>query len=349
MSNVNIRMSSNLHSDDASRHHEFTIGPWVTHWLNTTPTESKDKPCTVSSLEVDARVRGIYAEVTQTITIANPNRRSISTDLSIPLPDRAVVCGYALDIDGQMVDGVVVPKEKARVIFETEQRRMADPGLVEAVRGNVYNTRVYPVPSRGMRSVRLSYVAPLILGTNDSAILDLPMPQEHLDRRNMRIAVEKLDDHAPRISGLAGTTIEQAEHDWSVQTEESDVTPTEPVRVVLPSLPESFVLLERDNRNKIWFCASSRVTEQANDSDATCLRSLTVLWDASGSRATVDHTREIELLRAYVSAPNIEEITLVVFANYVREVQSFSSADVLVQHVMALYYDGGTAFLPLAR
>src|SRR5690348_4058772 len=61
--------------------------------------------------------------------------------------------------------GVVVEKEKARIAFEAEVRKgvgndclkciidqdlfSADPGLLEMVQGNVFRTRVYPLPPNG--------------------------------------------------------------------------------------------------------------------------------------------------------------------------------------------------------
>ncbi|CAF4372552.1 unnamed protein product, partial [Adineta steineri] len=42
------------------------------------------------------------------------------------LPNRSFVRG--LDVDGRIVDGVVVEKEKARVTFEKEVRKGVDPG-----------------------------------------------------------------------------------------------------------------------------------------------------------------------------------------------------------------------------
>ena len=111
--------------------------PWhPVPWIDTVPRESKDKPCTVDALEVTAKVKGLFSRVDTVITLRNPNGRVISCPLQFPLPDNGTVCGYALEIGGQMVDGVVVPKEKARVAFETEQRKGVYPGLVEAVKGN---------------------------------------------------------------------------------------------------------------------------------------------------------------------------------------------------------------------
>jgi hypothetical protein len=36
------------------------------------------------------------------------------------------MCGYAVDIHGMLVDGVVVEKEKARVTFEAESRKVVE-------------------------------------------------------------------------------------------------------------------------------------------------------------------------------------------------------------------------------
>ena len=317
------------------------------HWLDVTPRESKDRPCTLESLEVEARVSGIFAQVTQTIVVANPNGRPISASFAIPLPDRAVVCGYALDIDGQMIEGVVVGKEKARVAFETEQRRGADPGLVEAVRGNVYRTRVYPVPAHGRRTLMLRYTAPLLLSGTRGATLDLPMPAEHLDRRSLRIEVAMLECPAPVISGVGDASMSEAQGSWTLRRDDRDLTPGDCVRISMPELPTSFVLSERDADGTVWFCASDEGPSTTEEVPA--LTGLTVLWDVSGSRAGIDHESELGLLHAYASAPTLQSIELVAFANDIVEHVRLASADELVQHVRGLRYDGGTSFRRLAE
>lgn len=327
---------------------QLGTAPLLVHWLDTTPVDRHDKPCELESLAVQARVRGVHAEVTQTLVLANHNDRPLSVAVGIPLPDQATVTGYALDINGQLVDGVVVPKEQARVAFETEQRRGADPGLVEAVRGNVYRTRVYPVPAHGRRTVRLRYVAPLLLHADGSATLDLPMPAEHLARRNMHISVEQLGTATPQIRGLGGAQVQQSASSWGVDIDERDLKPTEPVRIDLPELPATFVLTERDDEGTVWFCASALAPRSAAG-EAAPLTSLTVLWDASGSRASQDLRRELELLQAYADAPSLQQITLVTFADHVLETQRFSRIRELIDHVRKVRYDGGTNLQELAQ
>jgi hypothetical protein len=66
-----------------------------------------------------------------------------------------VVSGYGLDVDGKIVDGVIVEKELARKAFESEvdspvvpfiyklkvRERKAGPGYLEHVVGNAFKTR----------------------------------------------------------------------------------------------------------------------------------------------------------------------------------------------------------------
>ena len=326
--------------------HSWAFMP--THWIDTVPKESADEPCRVDSLDVQMHVSGLFAEVVQTIVIANPNKRDISVPLSIPMPDRATVCGYALDIDGVMVDGVIVEKERARVVFEAEQRHQADPGLVEAVKGNVYRTRVYPVLAHGSRTMRLRYVVPLLLIGGRGAALDLPMPAERLGHRAMHIEVENLDCPAPVLEGVGKALFKEVRGCWSVDVEDEDVTPEGCVRVALPELPATFALIERDKEGTVWFSASESVSQQ-DECAAPPITALTILWDASGSRIDADLAREVGLVRSYCESGSFETVDLVVFSNQVNEVRSFTSTDELVAHFTEVRYDGGTNFAALAE
>jgi hypothetical protein len=139
-------------------------------------------PMQTREMSVVAKVDGLHAVVETTLVFHNPNARMLEGELVFPLPDGAAVCGYALDINGALVEGVVVTKERARVAFETETRRNVDPGLVEHVQGNLYRTRIYPLPAKGERRIRLTYTTPLATAPNGDAALLLPMPRESSPR-----------------------------------------------------------------------------------------------------------------------------------------------------------------------
>ncbi len=92
------------------------------------------------------------------ITFKNPNSRVMSGELEFQIPDGAYVCGYELEVNGEMVPGVVCEKEKARVAFENEKRKGVDPGLVEHVKGNVWKTRIFPLNPGVVRKAGIEIV-----------------------------------------------------------------------------------------------------------------------------------------------------------------------------------------------
>ena len=65
----------------------------------------------------------------------NDTSRTLEGELNFPLPLSGVVSGFGYEINGNMVDGVVVEKEAARVAFEKEVRSGGKAALVEHVQG----------------------------------------------------------------------------------------------------------------------------------------------------------------------------------------------------------------------
>ena len=102
--------------------------------------------------------------VKTTITFTNPNLRVFEGELEFPVPEGATVCGYELEIGGNMVPGVVVGKEEARTAFENEKRKGVDPGVVEHVKGNIWRTRIYPLNPNTPRRAAVTVIEPIAGG-----------------------------------------------------------------------------------------------------------------------------------------------------------------------------------------
>ncbi len=117
-----------------------------------------EKPVIIETKREIAAENGLVQRVETTVTFTNPNARDFEGELEFPLPDGATVCGYALEVNGTMVPGVVCEKETARVAFENERKRTVDPGVVEHVKGNVWKTRIYPLRPSTPRKARIAYI-----------------------------------------------------------------------------------------------------------------------------------------------------------------------------------------------
>ena len=143
------------------------------------PTDLRDgeKPVSVESDGGKAvEDNGLYRRVKTTFTFTNPNSRQMSADFEFPIPAEATVCGYALEVNGTMVPGVVCGKEKARVAFESEKAKRVDPGIVEHVAGNVWKTRIFPLNPKTPRKAEVDYIVPL------AEAAGVPLPQVVYER-----------------------------------------------------------------------------------------------------------------------------------------------------------------------
>ncbi|MGI6496976.1 MAG: VIT domain-containing protein [Kiritimatiellia bacterium] len=307
-------------------------------------TADGDSPVRLERLSVKAAVKGLHAAVDSEFTFRNPNRRILEGELEFPLPDGATVSGYAIDINGAMTDGVVVKKEKARVVFETEARRRIDPGIVEHVKGNLYKTRIYPLPANGTRTVRVSYTTPLAIGPDGDAALRLAMPRERIGQRNILIEVDAGGDAAPELGGLGDRRFEKAESFWRVSAEETDVEPAGDVVVALPKLPPQLAGVEKDRDGAVWFYASTLAPKPAEKSQPPPA-AIDILWDASGSRESDERKLDFALVNAL---PASAKYRVTVFRNTPEPAQSFASPAEVVAYLKDVPNDGGTDFAALA-
>ncbi|MBX3169930.1 MAG: DUF2135 domain-containing protein [Candidatus Eremiobacteraeota bacterium] len=250
-----------------------------------------EKPIQLTELTVEAEITGMYAQTTQIMVFYNPNARPLEGSLTFPMPEGAVVCGYALDVQGRMVDGVVVPKEEARRILEAEIRLGVDPGLVEQVAGNLYRTRLYPLPPGGTRRVRITYVNEL---TSDGAAAHYHLPLthgEHLEQVAVRLTVRQAPVR-PVLSGWPDVHMQEQGQAWISEGKISGRVDHD-FHLTLPDLPDLFTQVERTEDNEIFFCVSVR--QQVTRQSGWQPQRLGVVWDASGSRA--EHSKELDLLR----------------------------------------------------
>jgi len=116
-------------------------------------------PLKLTQLKILATITGFLAETVFIMTFKNPHSRQLEGELNFPLPSDAVVNGFGMDINGAIVDAVPVEKETARVAFEQQVRQGKSAGLVEAVKGNSFKNRIYPIPANGTKTVKVSYLS----------------------------------------------------------------------------------------------------------------------------------------------------------------------------------------------
>ena len=315
-------------------------------------TESnRPVPLAISQVDVDVRILGFVAETRMTLVFHNRQNRALAGDLYFPLPVGATVSGYALDINGAMVDGVIVDKDKGRQVFEKEVRKGVDPGLVEWIRGNQFKTHVFPIPPRGNRTVRVSYVSDIQTLPGGSSY-SLPLHfREKLDAFHLRIEVAKAPARPTLQPGtVTGIDFTPWRDSFVAEGHGEGITLTGDLVVNLPQVEQGRVLVEKASDGQYYFCVNEFPADPRKEASAgvPALSQLTVFWDASGSRGGSDHRRELDFLKAWFGryASKTLTVNLVPFRNALAPAQRFEvkggDASPLLAAIGALDYDGGT-------
>ncbi|HPD16779.1 MAG TPA: VIT domain-containing protein [Planctomycetota bacterium] len=308
------------------------------------PDAPKPEALRITKLTVESRIFGYLAETKMTMTFLNPHERVLEGDLYFPLPEGSTVSGYALDIAGSMVDGVVVEKEKGRTVYEKIVRQGIDPGLVEWTKGNNFKTRVFPIPAKGTRTVRVDYVAELV-DKAGSAAYHLPLAfKEKLDEFALRIEVVKGAAEPKATGGPSGLQFSKFQDTYLAESKGKDVALDSDLVVALPDVAKQAVLVEKAPDGQVYFCINEFPAVQApGDTLRPAPGRVAVLWDASASRAKADHAREFEILIAYLgSLPKTPAIDLIVFRHEAEPPKRLGGVDALLAELKSVVYDGGT-------
>ncbi len=308
------------------------------------PVIDNTQPVQVEAADIVVDIDGVLTETTVTLKLYNPNDRILEGELLFPLPVNATVSGYALDINGAMVDGVIVEKEKARVVFDEVTRQGVDPGLAEQVGGNMFRTRIYPLNPKGYRTITVRYVSTTLnIKENGKMASYYVLPLNFPDKlesfklkMNVAAAIKPPEVKAGALSNFTFTNWKTI---YTASTELKDIALTEDMYVDVMTRPDEAFLHQKASDGKRYF-AWNLLT----DSDAKAVPRSdkpVILWDASMSRNKSDHSQEIGFIKKAFTKSS--ELTLIVFRNVTEAPILFDSAEKLATALQAICYDGATS------
>ncbi len=112
----------------------------------------------VAKQVVSAVLRDGVAETEVDQTFSNPGGRAIEGYYWFTVPPSAIVTSFALETNGQLVEGEVIERKEAAARYEAAKRRANDPAILEWVDGRSYRARIFPIPASGTRRVVLRYM-----------------------------------------------------------------------------------------------------------------------------------------------------------------------------------------------
>ncbi len=304
----------------------------------------------VVRMDVAVAISGFLAETTTTLTFRNGHGRALEGELVFPLPEGATLSGYALDVAGELVDGVVVERHEARIAFEKEVRKGIDPGLAEWVQGSNFRTRIFPIPAQGTRTVRVRYVSRLLTrgaaGARDAFYL-LPLAtRDRLSELSLRIEVARSAEPPQiRSGGLVSFAFGPWRDRYVAETRLRDFQPEQDLVIALPRVPEQVVTLETAEDGQVYFVIDGFPETKAAPAPVRARR-VGLYWDASLSREHAVHGQELRAIEGWLRRAGDLEVDVVVFRDTAETPRRFSvrggDASSLVAFLRGAPCDGGT-------
>lgn len=280
-------------------------------------TERAETPVRLASAGVLVEAGAGVAQTTIDMTFANPNDRVLEGNLEFPLRPGQQVVGFALDVDGRMRDAVPVPKARARQVFESIERRGVDPGLLEQTQGEAFRLRIYPLPPRGERRVRIvlhEALARDAAGWSTTLLLQFAAGLERLvvDVRALQPPVLRGPLRTPTPAFVDGA--------YRYAFARGDVPAASGLTLQFPDAGAAPLQVQQHDGQRYVL---AEVPAGAAAAPRTLPRTVGLLWDASMSGERRLHDLEFALLDAYFRAAGTVDVQLVRLRDRAEPVERF--------------------------
>jgi Ca-activated chloride channel family protein len=114
----------------------------------------------LASHHVEVALRDGFARTEVEEIFQNDTSQVLEGRYVFPLPTNASISRLVLWVNDKPVEAEIVEKKRAATIFRSiveDTVRPRDPALLEWVAGGDFSLKVFPLPAKGMRKVRLAY------------------------------------------------------------------------------------------------------------------------------------------------------------------------------------------------
>ncbi|MEE9432845.1 MAG: VIT domain-containing protein [Sphingorhabdus sp.] len=299
----------------------------------------------ISEMKVDMTIHGLMADVTVETTLLNPDDSDeIEARYALTLPADAVVTGYALDIDGTLIDAVLLEQPKARQVYEDKIREGIDPGLAEVTKANKFETRIYPIPEEGTRQIRVKFSAPISANGTFEWPLETAAPVASFEV-SAKISGVK-EKPAVTLPGGVATIVARKGTGWQLSGTRISSQKLDGALKISGLTPRGDMLAARHANNDYFFDITDGATA-AGDVAAKKPETVRVYWDSSRSRKSARLDQEAILLSEYLAWADGAKVDLVRFSSSVPAVSLSLSNDQLQTDLVGVTYRGATSFAGL--
>eukprot|EP01080_Neovahlkampfia_damariscottae_P002504 gene2504-3210_t len=283
----------------------------------------------------------VYTQKT-TLNFKNYCDKKLEGELVFPLPEEATICGYALQIDDDLVDATVVQKKKAQKVFDQEVRSGQTVSLIEKVIGNQYKTKIYPWEPNSTKTVRLEFLSDLKSNEKD-LFFSIPVESSKHEKLS-KISLLINSTQKPNVTlGDKKQSLTKKEGKYAIEFSGDDLQDLDILNIYPTTEDKNSVSIEKNTITEtIYFNISDFVQIPNNEQIQKKQGNISIIWDSSLSREKLKFEKiEFQLLSELLSNGKFE-IDLYSFSNTLNTVGTFEDFETLKSALKLIQYDGGT-------
>ncbi|WP_104384967.1 VIT domain-containing protein [Sphingobacterium sp. HMA12] len=301
-------------------------------------------------LKVAVNIFGNIAKTSMTMTFENTSNRDLEGELTFPMPEGVSVSGYALDINGKLRQAVPVDKNKGTEVFESIETRRVDPGLLEKVEGNNFRTRIYPLPSKGRRTIQISYSENLIPESDQALYYYLPLNYNSIiENVELNINVYQ-ENKKPSFTEQPDGSLAFAEqnHNYTATLRKQQFKSSKNLAIKLPLNENATSGLKQSNQDGSFYFLANAKMEIPKQTQKKWGNSLAIIWDRSLSSKNRDLEKEFSLLDRFFHENQNISVDLGYLDIRFSKARTFQISNgnwtELKNYLKQTVYDGGTDY-----
>lgn len=198
--------------------------------------DGKEETLSIKSLDVSVTIEGRLARTEVRQVFHNHTKRRTEGKYAFTLPDRASISRLSMDVNGSMMEGELVEREKARQTYESIVRRQKDPALLEWQSGNRFKTQIFPIEANADKTVVLTYEQ-ILPSQNHQSTYTYNLPNLEEDPRgslfqSFSFSLKGQDTGALEVLNYKMSSRNKGNH-GEVGFEATKFTPQGPIKIVM--------------------------------------------------------------------------------------------------------------------
>ena len=301
-------------------------------------------------LKVAVSIFGNIAKTSMTMTFENTTNRDLEGELTFPMPEGVSVSGYALDINGKLRQAVPVDKNKGTEVFESIETRRVDPGLLEKVEGNNFRSRIYPLPSKGRRTIQISYSENLTPESDQALYYYLPLNYNSIiENVELNINVYQGNKKPSFTEQPDGSlAFSEQNHNYAATLHKQQFKSSKNLAIKLPLNENAVSGLKQFNQDGSFYFLANAKLEIPKQTQKKWGNSIAIIWDRSLSSKNRDLEKEFSLLDQFFSENQNISVDLGYLDIRFSKARTFQISqgnwEELRNQLKQTVYDGGTDY-----